>query len=100
TGLVIDYFHKASPEHLEMIGVDPTRLPARDAWRERFASEYSLPPEKRERFFLIWLDDDQEVGFSSCDRIVFGERANMHLHVVRSERRQQGLGTECVRRSV
>jgi hypothetical protein len=25
--LVIDYFHRAAPEHLEMLGVDPARLP-------------------------------------------------------------------------
>jgi hypothetical protein len=24
--IVIDYFHGSSPEHLEMLGVDPTRL--------------------------------------------------------------------------
>lgn len=26
--LVIEYFHEASPEHLEMLGVDPSRLPS------------------------------------------------------------------------
>jgi hypothetical protein len=79
--LVIDYFHHSTPEHLEMLGVDPTRLPTPDAWRERFQHEFSLPLDKRLGFFVIWLLDDQAVGFSSCDKIVFGERANMHLHV-------------------
>src|ERR1700729_337999 len=31
TDLIIDYFHGATPEHLEKLGVDPTRLPAVDA---------------------------------------------------------------------
>jgi RimJ/RimL family protein N-acetyltransferase len=44
--------------------------------------------------------NDQPIGFSMSDKIVFGERANMHLHVVNPENRNQGMGTECVRRSV
>ena len=31
--LIINYFHRSAPEHLEMLGVDPTRLPRPDAWR-------------------------------------------------------------------
>jgi RimJ/RimL family protein N-acetyltransferase len=100
TTVVVDYFHHSTPEHLEMVGVDPTRLPKPNAWRERFEHEFSLPLEKRLGFFVIWLVDDLAVGFSSCDKIVLGEHANMHLHIVEPERRQQGIGTECVRRSV
>ncbi len=48
---------------------------------------------------LIWLADGRPVGFSSCDKIVYGEQANMHLHVVDPARRNQGIGAECVRRS-
>jgi hypothetical protein len=74
--------------------VDPTCLPTPDAWRKRFQHEFSLPLDKRLGFFVIWLLDDQAVGFSSCDKIVFGERANMHLHVAEPQRRHQGIGTE------
>ena len=27
--LIIDYFYTSTPEHLEMLGVDPTRMPSR-----------------------------------------------------------------------
>jgi RimJ/RimL family protein N-acetyltransferase len=100
TSLVIGYFHHSTPEHLELLGVDPTRLPRPDAWLESYRQEFSLPLERRPRFYLLWLADDQALGFSSCDKIVFGEQANMHLHIVVPERREQGTGTECVRRSV
>jgi RimJ/RimL family protein N-acetyltransferase len=49
---------------------------------------------------IIWRLDDRAIGFSSCDKIVFGSRANMHLHVVVPELRQQGVGVACFRRSV
>lgn len=32
-GLIIDYFHGSTPEHLDLLGVDPTRLPAPQSWR-------------------------------------------------------------------
>jgi RimJ/RimL family protein N-acetyltransferase len=98
--LIIGYFHDASPEHLEMLGVDPTRLPPRAEWRERYRRAFELPVEQRSSFLVIWLLDEAPVGFSSCDKILFGERANMHLHVVAAERRNAGIGAGCVRRSV
>jgi len=99
-GTVIDYFHTATPEHLEMLGVDPTRLPAPDAWLARLQNEFTLPVEQRTVLYAIWLLDDRPVGFSSCDKIHFHDRANMHLHVADPGRRNQGIGTECVKRSV
>ena len=98
--LIIDYFHESTPEHLEMLGVDPSRLPARSVWREVFLREFELPLNQRSRLFVIWLVDDRPVGFSTSDKIVFGERANMHLHVVEPENRNQGIGVACVRRTV
>src|SRR5262245_23069355 len=95
-GIVIDYFHDATPEHLELLGVDPTRLPSPSAWRERYAREYAKPIEQRATLLVIWKSGDQPVGFSSADKIVFGKQANMHLHVLRPEDRNSGFGTACV----
>ena len=49
---------------------------------------------------VSWFHDDQFVGFSTTDKIVIGERANMHLHVKDPDRRQRGIGAECVKQSV
>jgi RimJ/RimL family protein N-acetyltransferase len=97
--IVIDYFHKSTPEFLEILGVDPTRLPPPDSWRERFQRELSRPIQQRSALIVIWLSDDKPLGFSSSDKITFGEQANMHLHVVDPARRNQGFGVECLRRS-
>ncbi len=99
TETVVRYFHGATPEFLEMLGVDPTRLPRPDAWREHFAREFALPAEQRQAVFVVWIVDDAIVGMSSCDKIVPGERANMHLHVVVPNLRQRGIGTDAVRAS-
>lgn len=100
TGIVIDYFHRSTPEHLEMLGVDPARLPSPDDWRARFTNDFAQPLETRPRFFLIWLADGEPVGFSSCDKILFGESAFMHLHVLKPDNRMKGIGAACVRQGV
>lgn len=100
TDLIIDYFLHSTPEHLEMLGVDPTRFPPVASWRERLRRECALPVEHQSVVPVIWLSDDQPIGFSSSDKIVHGEQANMHLHVIDPGRRHQGVGAECVRRSV
>lgn len=98
--IIIEYFQSATPEHLEMLGVDPTRLPPVEPWRERLRRECTLPFDQRSVVPVIWLSDGRPIGFSTADKIRYGEQANMHLHVVDPERRHRGLGTECVRRTV
>jgi RimJ/RimL family protein N-acetyltransferase len=95
--LIIDYFHGGTPEFHEQLGVDPTRLPPREAWREHYRREYELPYEERETLLVIWRQDQQTVGFSTCDRIVYGDQARMHLHIPDAGRRRSGVGTEGVR---
>jgi RimJ/RimL family protein N-acetyltransferase len=99
TGIIIDYFHDSTPEHLEMLGVDPTRLPPRESWHEGFQRQAALPIERRNALFVIWLSDGRPVGFSTSNKIVYSEQADMHLHVTDPACRNMGIGTECVRRS-
>jgi RimJ/RimL family protein N-acetyltransferase len=99
TGIIVDYFHSSTPEHLDTLGVDPTRLPDPARWRERFAAERAAPLAERSTFQLVWLIDGRVVGFSTVDRLRVGEQANMHLHIVEPDRRQAGLGVRFVRRS-
>lgn len=98
-GLVIDYFHQSTPEHLELLGVDPTRLPPPKQWLDFFQGDFGKPIERRKAFFVIWLSGGMPIGFSSTDRIVFGKEAYMHLHVTDPQHRAAGMGTACVRES-
>jgi RimJ/RimL family protein N-acetyltransferase len=100
TEVIIEYFHNATLEHLETLGVDPTRLPPPSTWREKYARDFTLPTEHRTAFMVSWLEDGRLIGFSTTDKIAFGERANMHLHILASEHRKRGVGVQCVRKSV
>src|SRR5688572_25416117 len=66
--LIIDYFHGSTPEHLELLGVDPTRLPSRERWRERYAGEYEQAVYDRSTLLVVWELDDVPVGFSTADK--------------------------------
>lgn len=99
TGIIVDYFHSATPEHLDTLGVDPTRLPDPTRWRQRFELEHAKPLPERDTFQVVWLLDDEAVGFSTVDKLQFGEQANMHLHIVEPDRRQSGMGVQFVRLS-
>jgi RimJ/RimL family protein N-acetyltransferase len=98
--LVIDYFHGSTPEHLEAMGVDPTRLPPRSQWRARYAGEFEKPLEERSTLLVVWELDGVAVGFSTSDRIVHGDEARMHLHIVDAHRRGSGIGAAAVRETV
>lgn len=97
--LRINYFHRSSDEHLRTLGVDRDRLLAPDAWRSFYEEDYARPLSDRESYSVVWELDGRTVGFSSTDRIVFGQEAFMHLHILESTRRQHGLGAEFVRMS-
>jgi RimJ/RimL family protein N-acetyltransferase len=98
-GIRIDYFHDASDEQLLTLGVGRALLPSRPAWYQWYAADYARPVRQRENYSLLWLLDDEVVGFSSTDQIRFGDQAFMHLHILEPRQRRRGLGTQFVRLS-
>jgi RimJ/RimL family protein N-acetyltransferase len=97
--VIIDYFHQASPEFLNRLGVDPVKLPEPARWRAHYAHEFSLPVEKRKSLLVLWLAGGEPIGFSTADKIKLGEEAYMHLHITRPELRRAGAGTELVKQT-
>lgn len=99
-GLIIDYFHLASAEHLENLGVDPTRIPDQKTWYKLCEHDFSQLIEKRRNLAVIWELEGKPIGFSTADKIKYGSEAYMHLHVAEPSLRRKGFGSECVRKSV
>jgi RimJ/RimL family protein N-acetyltransferase len=97
--LIIDYFHQASPEYLNSLGVDPSRLPARAPWKAAIEGQFALPVAQRKAFLVLWELGGVPVGFSTSDKIKFGREAYMHLHILRPEHRQAGNGAFFVRQT-
>lgn len=92
----IDYFHQATDAYLRTLGVDRAKLPSPSSWRDAYEADLSRPLHERTGYALVWELDGEVVGFSSADRIVFGDEAHMHLHILEPERRRSGLGSQFV----
>ncbi len=95
---IVDYFLKADKDFLLGLGVDICKLPQREEWLKLLLHEYQQSIENKNFFYLIWQLDKKAIGHSNIDKIIFAERANMHLHMWRSEKRQQGLGFEFLKK--
>lgn len=98
--IIVNYFYQSSPEHLEILGVDPTRLLPPEKWLAHYTHEYSQPIEKRRTFLVIWKFGDVPIGFSTADKIIYGKEAYMHLHILNPAQRNAGSGTACVKETV
>lgn len=98
-GIRVRYFHDASDAHLALMGVDRALLPPPDEWIATYAADAARPREERTTSTLGWELDGEVVGFSSIDRITFGDEAYLHLHLLEAGHRHQGLGAPFVRLS-
>lgn len=98
--IIIRYFHGASHDFLKSLGVSPAKLPYRDEWRAFYRAEYKRPIQKRRAILVLWELDGQPIGFSTADKIIFGQEAYMHLHILHPERRRSGYGVNFVRETV
>ena len=94
---ITNYWLSLGPENLEAMGADPMKLPGRDDWTQMLQTQISLPLEEKQSYCLIWELDDEAIGHSNINKIIFGEEASMHLHLWRKDIRHQGIGTEMVK---
>jgi [ribosomal protein S5]-alanine N-acetyltransferase len=97
---IVDYFLQADNEFLLSMGVDAAKLPSKQEWLGILNSNFYLPLEQKEFLYIIWLLDDQPVGHSNINKIVFGEEAYLHLHLWQQDKRQKGLGMAFLKRTI
>ena len=98
--LVIDYFVNADANYLRNMGADKSKLPSKTVWIQNLKNELEKSIPDKEYFYLIWLVDDQPIGHSNINKIVYGKFANMHLHMWNSHIRRKGLGVRFIELSI
>jgi len=91
---MIDYFLGADEVFLRGMGVDPKKLPDRQAWLESALLDHQRLDAEKERAYLAWIHQGVPVGHSSLSKIRLGEEAFIHLHLWVGGLRQAGLGTQ------
>ena len=87
-----DYWTNSPREYLTGMGVDISKLPARESFISMLTEQFHKPLEEKRAYCIIWLKDDQPVGHSNTNPTFYGREANMHLHLWQPENRRKGLG--------
>jgi RimJ/RimL family protein N-acetyltransferase len=94
---IADYWQKSDRAFMESLGVDITKLPAREQWSEMLMEQINQRIEEKKSYCIIWLADDKPIGHSNINKIVFAKEAYMHLHIWDTTKRRKGVGVELVK---
>lgn len=94
---IIRYWLESDSAFLQGMGVDLNKMPARDEWEKMLTQQLDQSYEEKKSYCMIWLVDNEPVGHSNVNKIVFGEEAYMHLHLWAAGVRRKGMGTELVK---
>ncbi|WP_347157941.1 GNAT family N-acetyltransferase [Pontibacter chitinilyticus] len=98
--LVADYWLQADTAYLEAMGVEVSKMPARPEWETMLTEQIRAPLAEKKSYCLIWLLEDQPVGHSNVNKIIFGEEAYMHLHLWHADVRKLGYGAAFINLSL
>lgn len=98
--LLTHYWMSADDAFLEGMGVDVSKIPTEEFWREMLSKQVVQDYPEKQSYAIIWLTDGQPIGHCNINKIQFGQEAYMHLHLWNSAGRQKGIGTELVKMSL
>lgn len=98
--LIADYWLKSSDAYLVGMGVDLAKVPKREVLLESLKAPLGEDYPAKSSLAMILEIDGIASGHCNVNCIKYGEEANMHLHLWRSELRQKGLGSIMVLKSL
>lgn len=98
--LIIAYWLDSDREFMKGMGVDLSKMPGREQWREMLSEQLSQSYEEKKSYCIIWLVDEIPVGHSNVNKIVFGKEAYMHLHIWNQSDRKNGYGSRFVKMTI
>ena len=94
---IINYCLNSGSDFLKSMGVDLSKMPAKEQWKQMLNEQLNQSYEEKKSYCIIWLLNDEPVGHSNINRIVFGEEAYMHLHIWKPGNRTKGMGVQFVK---
>ncbi len=98
--LIASYWLNADKIHLESMGVDINKIPARQQFINYLTTQLETPIANRESYCIIWLENNVPIGHSNTRPTLYGEEAFMHLHLWNNENRRKGIGYELVKLTI
>jgi RimJ/RimL family protein N-acetyltransferase len=97
---LIRYWMDADAAYLKGMGADINKLPTEEEWKAMLLKQVQTPLAKKQSYCIIWLVNDEPVGHSNVNKIIFGKEAYMHLHIWNEQGRRKGYGATFVRKTL
>lgn len=97
---IVHYWLGASPGYLQGMGVDLTKMPAREQWETMLSAQLTQDYPDKNSYCIILEADETAIGHCNVNKIVFGQEAYMHLHLWDETNRKQGMGAALVRLAI
>ena len=97
---LLNYWFTSTPEHLIGMGADPKKLPPRDVFRKNLEQQIGQSYPEKKSYALIWWNENQPIGHSNVNDIIFGKSAFMHLHSWYPKNRKKGMGAQLLRNTL
>jgi RimJ/RimL family protein N-acetyltransferase len=97
---IVEYFTDATPAFLLGMGVDASKVPNKEVWLEKLQREFLKEDKEKDRYYIIWQIDGKSVGHSNINKIIYGKRAYMHLHIWEEELRHKGIGIKFLKETI
>lgn len=94
---IADYWFNADADYLKNMGVDITKMPAKDYFIEILNIQFLLPYKDKKAYAVIWMVDGEAIGHSNLNPVDYGNDAYMHLHIWDKENRKNGYGVELIK---
>jgi len=95
--LIANYWLGADQVFLQGMGVDTTKMPARNEWKEMLTDQINTPPDQKKSYCIIWQVAGKPVGHCNVNKIIFGQEAYMHLHLWQPDVRNKGYGVPFIK---
>jgi len=95
--LITAYWLGSDEAYLTALGVDITKMPTREEWKEMLLLQLSQRIEEKSSYCIIWQVNDEPVGHSNINRIIYSDHAYMHIHLWNRQYRKGGNGTELIK---
>jgi len=95
---IVSYWVDSPPEHLVAMGVDLEKVPSVENFEMMLQSRLKDKNyEEKTGYCLIWEIDGRAIGHNNVGDIVYGDHANMHLHIWHAEDRKLGHGMALIK---
>jgi RimJ/RimL family protein N-acetyltransferase len=98
--LITRYWLEADDQYLVGMGVDLSKLPSEQEWKAMLLQQVQTPLEEKKSYCMIWQVENQPIGHSNVNKIIFGEEAYMHLHIWEPTIRKKGYGRHFIKLTV